>query len=133
MPCRSASGLMDETIIRRPQGNGRAGGGRIGTLAARPILRAWSTPPRHLPDLAGRNCRRIVVGMEGERALLDRITIDPGVCGGRPCVRGFRIRVSDILDLIAAGASFDEILADYAFLERDDIVAAIAYAARQTD
>lgn len=71
--------------------------------------------------------------MQGEAKLLERITIDPGVCGGRPCIRGYRIRVSDILDLISAGASFEEILADYAFLERDDIVAAVTYAARQTD
>jgi uncharacterized protein (DUF433 family) len=57
--------------------------------------------------------------------LLDRITIEPGKCGGRPCIRGHRIRVSDILDLIAAGASQEEILQDYAFLEADDIKAAL--------
>lgn len=65
--------------------------------------------------------------------LLDRITIEPGKCGGRPCIRGYRIRVSDILDLIAAGASHTEILQDYDFLEADDIKAALTYAARQTD
>jgi uncharacterized protein (DUF433 family) len=65
--------------------------------------------------------------------LLSRITIEPGKCGGRPCIRGKRMRVSDVLDLLAAGASFEEILEDYAFLERDDILAAITYAARQTD
>lgn len=65
--------------------------------------------------------------------LLSRITIEPGKCGGRPCIRGLRIRVTDILELIGAGASFDEILRDYGFLERDDIRAAIAYAAQQTD
>lgn len=65
--------------------------------------------------------------------LLDRITIEPGKCGGRPCIRGYRIRVSDILDLIAAGASHEEILQDYDFLEADDIKAALTYAARQTD
>jgi uncharacterized protein (DUF433 family) len=65
--------------------------------------------------------------------LLKRITIEPGKCGGKPCIRGQRMRVSDVLDLLAAGASFEEILGDYAFLERDDIVAAITYAARQTD
>ena len=66
-------------------------------------------------------------------SLLNRVTIDPGKCGGKPCIRGQRMRVSDILDLLAAGASFEEILRDYAFLERDDILAAITYAARQTD
>ena len=65
--------------------------------------------------------------------LLKRITVEPGKCGGKPCIRGQRIRVSDILDLLASGASFEEILRDYAFLERDDILAALAYAARQTD
>ena len=65
--------------------------------------------------------------------LLSRITLEPGKCGGRPCIRGFRLRVSDILDLIAAGASHEEILADYDFLELDDIRAALTYAARQTD
>ncbi|MBI1337519.1 MAG: DUF433 domain-containing protein [Phycisphaera sp.] len=64
---------------------------------------------------------------------LDRITVDPDKCGGRPCIRGYRLRVSDILDLLAAGAENDEILRDYPFLEREDIQAAIAYAARQTD
>jgi uncharacterized protein (DUF433 family) len=64
---------------------------------------------------------------------LSRITIDDGKCGGRPCIRGHRIRVTDILELLGSGASFEEILADYAFLEREDILAAIDYAAHQTD
>lgn len=65
--------------------------------------------------------------------LLTRITVEPGKCGGKPSIRGQRMRVSDVLDLLAAGASFDEILRDYAFLEREDIFAALAYAARQMD
>jgi uncharacterized protein (DUF433 family) len=65
--------------------------------------------------------------------LLDRITIEPGKCGGRPCIRGYRMRVSDLLELIAAGASREEILADFDFLESEDITAALTYAARQTD
>src|SRR5215469_9973581 len=64
---------------------------------------------------------------------LKRITVEEGKCGGRPCIRGLRIRVSDVLDLLAAGASYEEILADYPFLEREDILAAIEYAARQAD
>jgi uncharacterized protein (DUF433 family) len=64
---------------------------------------------------------------------LGRITIDEGKCGGRPCIRGQRMRVTDVLELLAAGASFEEILADYPFLEREDILAAIDYAAHQTD
>jgi len=64
---------------------------------------------------------------------LDRITVEEGKCGGRPCIRGQRIRVTDVLELLGAGASFEEILADYPSLERDDILAAIDYAAYQTD
>ena len=64
---------------------------------------------------------------------LKRITIEEGKCGGRPCIRGFRIRVSDVLELLSAGAAIEEILADYSFLEREDILAAIEYAAHQTD
>jgi uncharacterized protein (DUF433 family) len=64
---------------------------------------------------------------------LDRITVDPAVCGGRPCIRGLRIRVKDVLDLLAAGATHDEILADYPYLEPDDIAAVLAFAARQND
>jgi uncharacterized protein (DUF433 family) len=62
-----------------------------------------------------------------------RITIDPNVCGGKPCIRGMRIRVSDILSMLAAGASQDEILEDYPYLEAGDIAAALDFAARQTD
>ena len=69
--------------------------------------------------------------MDPER--LKRITVEEGKCGGRPCIRGYRIRVTDVLELLAAGASFEEILADYPFLEREDIYAAIEYAARQSD
>jgi uncharacterized protein (DUF433 family) len=62
---------------------------------------------------------------------LHRITVDPNQCGGRPCLRGLRIRVKDLLDLLAAGASRDEILQDYPLLEDGDITAALDYAARQ--
>jgi len=67
------------------------------------------------------------------RERLQRITIEASKCGGRPCIRGLRIRVTDILELLSAGASFDEILKDYPFLEREDILAALDYAAYQTD
>ena len=69
--------------------------------------------------------------MDPER--LKRITVEEGKCGGRPCIRGYRMRVTDVLQLLAAGASFEEILADYPFLEREDVYAAIEYAARQSD
>lgn len=64
---------------------------------------------------------------------LHRITVDPAQCGGRPRLRGLRIRVKDVLDLLAAGASREEILADYPLLEAEDITAALEYAARQSD
>jgi len=63
--------------------------------------------------------------------LLDRITIDPAVAGGRPCIRGMRIRVTDVLDLLAAGAAPDEVLRDYPYLEAADLHAVLKYAARR--
>jgi uncharacterized protein (DUF433 family) len=64
---------------------------------------------------------------------LDRITINPNQCGGRPCVRGMRIRVKDVLDMLAEGASEQEILQDYPDLEAADTRACLAYAARYFD
>ncbi len=62
-----------------------------------------------------------------------RITFHPHQCGERPCLRNQRIRVMDVLDLLAAGASRDEILGHYPFLEAGDITASLEYAARQSD
>lgn len=62
--------------------------------------------------------------------LLSRITIDPAICHGKPCVRGLRYPVETLLDLLSSGMTADEILADYEDLERDDLLAALAYAAR---
>jgi uncharacterized protein (DUF433 family) len=64
---------------------------------------------------------------------LDRITIEPGKCEGRPCIRGYRLRVKDVLELLASGASWEEILEDYPFLEREDIQACLDFAAVQSD
>ena len=64
---------------------------------------------------------------------LDRITIDPQQCGGRPCIRGMRIRVKDVLEQLAAGASHAEILEAWPFLESEDITASLEYAALQSD
>ncbi|MGZ5148379.1 MAG: DUF433 domain-containing protein [Burkholderiales bacterium] len=68
-----------------------------------------------------------------ESALLERITIEPGKCGGRPCIRGLRIRVSDVISLLASGASQQEILKDFPLLEEEDIRAALSYAALALD
>jgi uncharacterized protein (DUF433 family) len=64
--------------------------------------------------------------------LLDRISIDPAVCGGKPCIRGTRIWVSLILDFLAGGMSEAELLAEYPQLTRQDVLAAIAYGAEAT-
>ncbi len=63
----------------------------------------------------------------------DRITFNPDQCGGRPCIRQMRIRVTDVLDLLASGLSFEEILEELPDLERDDIVAAIQFATQRID
>jgi uncharacterized protein (DUF433 family) len=62
--------------------------------------------------------------------LLSRITIDPAICHGKPCVRGLRYPVETLLDLLSSGMTVDEILADYEDLEREDLLAAFAFAAR---
>ena len=65
--------------------------------------------------------------------LFDRITVNPRQCGGRPCIRGMRIRVIDILELLAAGLSFEQILEELPDLELDDIKAALLYAVHKLD
>jgi uncharacterized protein (DUF433 family) len=64
---------------------------------------------------------------------MERITFNPNQCGGRPCIRGMRIRVKDVLDLVAAGVPEAEILSDYPDLEPEDIKASLEYAAAQLD
>lgn len=61
--------------------------------------------------------------------VIDRITIDPRMFGGKPCIRGLRFPVSKVLDLIASGMTQDEILADYPYLEAEDISESLKYAA----
>lgn len=64
---------------------------------------------------------------------LERITFNPNQCGGRPCIRGMRIRVKDVMDMLAAGVPKAEILADFPDLEAEDIRACLEYAAAQMD
>ncbi|MFA5263198.1 MAG: DUF433 domain-containing protein [Opitutaceae bacterium] len=64
---------------------------------------------------------------------MHRITFNPNQCGGRPCIRGMRIRVKDVLDMLASGATEAQILESYPYLERDDIQACLEYAAAQVD
>ena len=65
--------------------------------------------------------------------LLDRITVNPAQCGGRPCVRGMRIRVSDVLDLYAAGLAAEEIIKELPDLEPEDLKACLQFAVRRID
>jgi uncharacterized protein (DUF433 family) len=65
--------------------------------------------------------------------LLDRITHSPGVMGGRPCIRGLRVTVGTVVGLLAAGHSVDQIVADYPYLEADDVRASLAYAAWRSE
>ena len=64
---------------------------------------------------------------------LDRITQTPGQCGGKPCIRGMRIRVSDVLEMLAENVSIEEILTDFPDLESEDIQACLLFAARRTE
>jgi uncharacterized protein (DUF433 family) len=64
---------------------------------------------------------------------MDRITFNPNQCGGRPCIRGMRISVKDVLYLLAAGVSEAEVLADFPYLEKEDIRACLAFAASEAD
>lgn len=65
--------------------------------------------------------------------LLSRITVEAGKSGSRPCIRGMRIRVSDVLAMLAEGMPSTEIIEDYPYLEANDIKAVLLYAARQFD
>lgn len=64
---------------------------------------------------------------------LSRITLDPEICGGRPRIRGLRVRVLDVLNLFAAGASREEVLDDLPYLEAEDLDAVLSFAALQND
>ncbi len=66
-------------------------------------------------------------------SVMDRITFNPNQCSGRPCIRGMRIRVKDVLDLLAAGVEEAEVLEDYPYLEAQDIRACLEYAAAEAD
>ena len=75
----------------------------------------------------------LLTGLDGVLAgKTSRIHIDPAICGGRPHIRGTRVRVSDILDLLASGAFPADILADYPYLSEADLKAALAYGAAVT-
>jgi len=91
-----------------------------------PGARARINVPRESVPIA----HRLVTG---EASLLDRIASDPEICGGRPCIRGTRMRVADIVEALAHGATQQELLADFDYLTAEDIAAALLYAARATE
>ena len=65
--------------------------------------------------------------------LADRITVDPEQCGGRPCIRGMRIRVSDVLDLLANGITPEQVVEEMPDLELEDVYASLRFASRRLD
>ena len=72
------------------------------------------------------------IQVEEKPSLLHRITIDPEICHGRPAVRGLRYPVESLLEYLAGGDSFDDILAEFPDLERDDLLACIQFATRSS-
>lgn len=79
----------------------------------------------------GLTTKRVII-MTATNELLARITMDPDICHGKPCIRGLRYPVEVLLELLSSGMTTDEVLADYDDLEREDLLAALAFAARLT-
>ena len=84
-------------------------------------------------DRACYHCHQLLEGRSKAVKAMERITTDPEQCGGRPCIRGMRIRVIDVLDLFAAGLSSEQILEELPDLEMEDLKAVLTYAARRLD
>lgn len=89
--------------------------------------------------LHGRYCKIVEIAKHrggnqivSNSSLLSRISIDPNICGGKPCIKGHRIWVSLILDFLASGATMTDILADYPQLKTEDILACIGYGAEMS-
>jgi uncharacterized protein (DUF433 family) len=90
--------------------------------------------PAKVAEQFGCSIRSPIVGiLDAVNEIAERITVDPEQCGGRPCIRGMRIRVSDVLDLFAAGLSSTEILAEMPDLEAEDLQACLRFASRYLD
>jgi uncharacterized protein (DUF433 family) len=102
-------------------------------------LRAFLAPYAKAPSARARiNVLQADVGAPSRTSLnvgglLNRISSDPAICGGRPCIKGTRMRVADIVEAIAHGASQQELLVDFDYLAEEDIAAALLYAARATE
>lgn len=101
--------------------------GSVGlSRAYRPSTRLFQRTPAKLGKGGARRHRP-------RMNLLERITVDPDQCGGKPCIRGMRIRVKDILEMLGAGMSDADILQEFPYLELEDLRASQLYAARLTD
>lgn len=74
-----------------------------------------------------------IIRTEGTMKALDRLTMDPAVMGGKPCIRGMRVTVGTIVGLMAAGKRMEEVLAAYPYIEREDILQALTYAAWRSE
>ena len=131
---RNRDGRQTERVLRRwfkvvPRDS------RLGTELDAALHRFFQDHGHSGP---GRNVRicvpraLLVDGDGGNRQAPDRVHVDPSICGGRPHIRGTRVRVSDILDLLASGAAQSEILADYPYLSEADVRAALAFGAAAT-
>lgn len=112
--------------LRRTQAN-------LAPLVRRPTEGDARAPIRTADSLARRMTRGHARAYSGGMSLLDRIVVDPDVVHGRPAIRGTRVRVADVLSLLAAGASESEILEDYPYLAVEDIRASLEYAAAQAN
>jgi len=67
------------------------------------------------------------------KLLLSRITSDPGIFNGKPIIRGMRFKVSDVLDYLASGMTMEEIVSDFPYLQKEDIIASLVYASKKLD
>ena len=107
------------------------------TRALEEFLERWGRKPRRGSQIRTVSEEEtgftIASAREIDEAILARISSNPGICGGRPCIKGTRMRISDIVDLVAAGATRDDILKDYPYIQDEDISAALSYAARAID
>lgn len=107
------------------------------TSALEEFLQRWGRTPRRGSQIRLVSNEEPGIGIAPARkldeAILARISSDPRICGGRPCIKGTRMRVTDIVEAIAHGASHDELLRDFDYLTADDIAAALLYSARAAD
>ena len=149
-------GLTAETYVEMSARGYRPAAGRLDGKETERVLQQWFEPAAHRSDELDNALRRFLVdghGRSGPNALAricvlkedyagavqprpgeaGRISIDQAICGGRPHIRGTRVRVSDILSMLAEGASQQQVLVDYPYLSADDLKAALAFGAAASE